>query len=300
MTDSELQPATVVAAYGRRTALRLANGAEVNARIKGRKLQAVCGDRVQARPIENEPDWLIESVDHRKNALTRPNLRGKAEILAANLDLLVAVCADQPAPDWFIVDRYLCAAELMRIAGAVVFNKVDAGSAPPHVVDELDQYAETGYPVAACSARTGNNLEAFTKIVSGNEAIIVGQSGVGKSSLINALTQSEQRTAEISVTRREGKHTTVATIMLPLPGGGYIVDSPGVRDYAPAIAEAADVAAGFPEIRSTAEQCRFANCRHRREPGCAVKAAVDEGRVAARRFESYRRLLNLTEQQQPY
>jgi ribosome biogenesis GTPase len=128
----------------------------------------------------------------------------------------------------------------------------------------------------------------------GKTAIIVGQSGVGKSSLINTLVgKAALRTAQISAKTREGKHTTVNSVMLPLPGGGAVIDSPGVRDYAPALESAAQVVAGFREIDEAGHGCRFANCRHLLEPGCAVKAAVETGDIEARRYESYRRTLRL-------
>jgi len=289
---------TVVAAYGRRMTLLLDSGARVEARVKGKRLQPVCGDRVYASPISNEPDWLILRLAARRNALTRPNQRAQVEVLAANLDLLVAVCADQPQPDWFIVDRYLSAAALMKIAAAVVYNKADTGAVADEVAAELEQYREIGYPALVCSARSGYNLDALAALLAGKTGIVAGQSGVGKSSLINALTRADQRTAAVSTARGEGRHTTVTAVMLPLPGGGFVVDSPGVRDYAPAIANAADVAGGFPELWQYGQRCRFGNCRHRREPGCAVKAAVDDGHISERRYESYRRLLNLTERQE--
>lgn len=295
-----LDPAqgTVVAAYGRRATLRLDDGREIGARIKGKKLAAVCGDRVRARPIADEPDWLIEAVLPRDNALTRPNLKGRTEVLAANLDGLAAVCADSPPPDWFVIDRYLCAAELMGCTGLVVFNKADTGRAPHEVGEELDAYRRIGYPALVCSAKVGVGMAELATELANRTAIVVGQSGVGKSSLINALTGGEQPTAALSTARREGRHTTVASVMLPLPAGGQVVDSPGVRDYAPATGSAAEVDSGFREIRAAAALCRFANCRHRREPGCAVKDAVDGGTIRPRRYESYRRLLNLAERRE--
>lgn len=286
--------ATVTATFSRRMQLRLDDGRLVEARIKGKRLRPVCGDRVETEPLPNEADWLITSVAERKNRLARPNLRGEHEVLAANVDLVVAVAAPVPEPDWFVVDRYLIAAELMGAAGAVVFNKVDNADALPD--DELEIYERIGYPVLRTSAQTGQNVDLLGDLLSGGTAVLVGQSGVGKSSLINRLTGSEDlKTAGVSRKWKEGRHTTVNSVLIPLAAGGAVIDSPGVRDFAPAIDSPGDVEAGFPEIRAAAGECRFANCRHLREPGCAVKDGVDTGRIAARRYESYRRLLRLTE-----
>lgn len=288
--------AQVIATFSRRMRLRLADGSEVDARIKGKRLRPVCGDRVRAEQIPNENDWLITGIADRSNQLNRPNLRGGVEILAANVDQLVVVAAPEPAPDWFIVDRYIAAAEYMRVTAIVVYNKTDLGTSDASAA-ELAVYRHAGYPVIECSAADRSGLDTLGKAMTAQTAIIVGQSGVGKSSLINALMGGEaQRTAAISSRSGEGRHTTVNSVMLDLPGGGRVIDSPGVRDYAPAFESAAAVVAGFREIETASGACRFANCRHRQEPGCAVKAAVESGGISARRYESYRRLLRLTEE----
>lgn len=287
------EPALVVATYSRRMGLRLPGGEEVVARIKGKRLRPVCGDRVEAESIPNETDWLITRVLKRSNELRRPNLRGKIEILAANIDKLLVMAAGTPQPDWAIVDRYLCAAELMSVAAAVVYNKSDLPAAQS--LDEiLADYDRIGYVTVHCSAKTGANLDSVRSILSDGVSIIVGQSGVGKSSLINRLLDDkQQRTASISGKTGEGRHTTVNSALLQLPGGGAVIDSPGVRDYAPAL-QPEDVAAGYREIAKTAQNCRFANCHHLREPGCAVKQAVDDDVISKRRYDSYRHLLALT------
>ena len=287
--------ATVTATYSRRMRLRLEDGSEVDARIKGKRLKAVCGDRVEAEPIPNESDWLITRILERRNELTRPNMRGRVEVLAANLDYLLVVAAAEPKPDWFIVDRYLCAAELMDIEAGIVFNKSDlVDELPEH---ELRVYRRAGYDVECCSAVTGAGLESIGSLLKDQCSIIVGQSGVGKSSIINGLIGDElQPTSAISDKTGEGRHTTVNSAMIDLPGGGMIIDSPGVRDYAPALETSSVAALGFREIQTASQGCRFANCQHLREPGCAVKDDVESGAISSRRYESYRRIVNLTRQ----
>ena len=286
----------VIATYSRRMRLRLAEDKEVEARIKGKKLKPVCGDYVTAEPIDNEDDWLITGICDRENALARPNMRGQVEVLAANVDLLIVVAAAAPEPDWFILDRYLAAAENMRVDAVVVFNKTDLATGDAETTKALGDYAQTGYPVLLCSAETESGIEELQQVIRDQTAIIVGQSGVGKSSIINVLMGGEQqRTTEISAKTGEGKHTTVNSMMLDLPGGGRIIDSPGVRDYAPALDSVPAVVLGFREIEKAGHDCRFANCRHLREPGCAVKSGVENNTISARRYESYRRLLFLTE-----
>ena len=285
--------ALVVATYSRRMQLLLPDGRRVDARIKGKRLKPVCGDHVEAGPIPGEADWLITGICERRNQLTRPNLRGKIEVLAANVDTLLVMAAPAPEPEWSIVDRYLCAAELIGASAAVVFNKVDLPC--PDGVDEiLDDYVRIGYQAVRCSAKTGRNIDEVTGLMREGVSIIVGQSGVGKSSLINRLLEDERlRVGEVSEKSGEGRHTTVNSAMLQLPGGGAVIDSPGVRDYAPAL-QADEVVVGYREIAAAAQACRFANCRHLREPGCAVKEAVEKGTISKRRYDSYRHLLALT------
>jgi ribosome biogenesis GTPase len=286
------EQALITATFSRRMRLRLASGKEVDARIKGKRIKPVCGDRILAEPLEDESDWLITEILPRDNSLNRPNMRGQTEILAANVDLLIVVAAASPEPDWYIVDRYLCAAEAMRIEAAVVFNKTDLLEHGDAFDSALDEYRHIDYSVVSCSADTGQNIHAVEDTIGQKTAIIVGQSGVGKSSIINRLLGGEQqRTAEVSSKTGEGRHTTVNSMMLTLPGGGQMIDSPGVRDYAPALQSATDVIQGFREVETAGHDCRFANCKHLREPGCAVKDAVDNGEISARRYESYRRLL---------
>lgn len=276
--------------------VRLDNDEAVEARIRGKRLRPVCGDMVTLAPLAGESDWLISAIEDRRNALTRPNRRGDTEVLAANLDRLVVVAAGTPTADWFIVDRYLSAAELMQVEAVVVYNKVDL-LAPDADRSELDavvaDYRRIGYPVVLTSAESMQGIAELERALTAGTSILVGQSGVGKSSLVNRLLDDTvQKTAALSTKHREGRHTTVNSVMLTLRSGGRVIDSPGVRDYAPAVASLGDVADGFREIRELSRDCRFKDCRHVQEPGCAVRAGVGSA-VSERRYTSYRRSLNL-------
>ncbi|MEJ2256067.1 MAG: P-loop NTPase, partial [Woeseiaceae bacterium] len=163
----------------------LPDGTEADARIKGKRLKPVCGDLVTIKPLADEDEWLITGIEERRNELTRPNTSGRVEVLAANLDYLCVVAAAAPKPDWFIVDRYLCAAELMAIGAAVVFNKADLVGVA--AVSELDVYRNIGYDVISCSAVTGAGIDDLAIQLQGHRSIIVGQSGVGKSTTATNL-----------------------------------------------------------------------------------------------------------------
>jgi len=301
MKPESPEDALVVATFSRRMRLRLDSGHAVDARLKGKRQRAVCGDRVRAGRIDGESDWLITAVHPRRNALTRPNRRGEAETLAANLDRVCVVAALEPAPDWYIVDRYLAAAELMQVDAAVLVNKTDLLHDKPQLSANLDEarrdYEHLAYPFVALSAEDGTGLDELAQLLASGISILVGQSGVGKSSIINALLDRDaQKTGALSDKHGEGRHTTVNSVLLDLPGGGSVVDSPGVRDYAPALEDSTDAARGFREVQTYSADCRFANCRHLREPQCAVQDAVAAGKISERRYESYRRLVNLTRQ----
>lgn len=284
----------VVSAFGKRLTVEDDRGRQWPAFVARRGLRVVCGDRVVFEPAGDDAEAAVTDRLPRTNELTRPDRRGRVEVLAANIDRIVVVVAPEPPTDPFVTDRYLAAAETMGCDAVVVVNKSDlpAGDDLP-----LEEYARLGYPVLRVSAASGEGLEALGRSLAGHTSILVGQSGVGKSSLVNALVPGGSAAIQsLSRSTGEGRHTTTASVLHALPEGGGLIDSPGVRDYAPALDDPAIAVQGFREIGRLAGECRFGNCRHLREPGCAVKAAVESGAISRRRYESYRRLRRLIEE----
>ncbi len=287
----------IIAAHGRRGRLETESGDLLPYLVQGRRLRVVCGDHVEWVFDDQGTLAVITGITPRTNALERqPPGRPGTEILAANLSMMIIICAPQPEPDWFLVDRYLCTGELMGCSLLLASNKSDLAEQGQeqghHPVAMLDDYKKIGYSCLSVSAQTNQGIDTLRDALHDQTGILVGQSGVGKSSLINRLVPNADITvAPISASTLEGTHTTTASAMHDLPGGGRLIDTPGVRDFVPMIPEARSVQTGFPEILAAAEHCRFGNCRHLREPQCGVKDAVQSGTVTERRYESYKRLL---------
>jgi ribosome biogenesis GTPase / thiamine phosphate phosphatase len=286
--------ARIVAVFGRDLLVRDAAGAEMRARPKGRRLLVVCGDDVLCEYDATHAGVIVTEVKPRRTALFRSNLRGMAEPVVANVTQLVVVLAPKPAPDLFVVDRYLAAATSASIAGTLVLNKQDL-TLDDELRAELDAYSSAGYRTVTCSARSGDGLDALIESCAGEVAALVGQSGVGKSSLVRRLVPHAEAAVGELDRDDEGRHTTTTARMFALPRGGHLIDSPGVRDFAPAIEALEPRTLGFAEVDALAAGCRFQDCLHMREPGCAVQNAVQTGQLRARRYESYRRLRRLYE-----
>jgi ribosome biogenesis GTPase len=282
----------VTATHRRLLYVRNEDGQEQPARMGRRELSIVCGDLVQCEFDAQHGELRVASVEPRRNGLYRSNARGGSELIASNLTQLLVVIAPLPRPDFFVADRYLCAAQCSGIPAVIVLNKSEL-PAPADMERELAAWGAAGVTVARVSAHAGDGLDALKALLSGQTSMLVGQSGVGKSSLLRALLPDCDTPVGALIRDDEGRHTTTATRLYPLPGGGDILDSPGVRDFAPAVDRLDPAALGFAEIDSLSPHCRFSDCRHLREPGCAIRASVDVGGISARRYESYRRLRRL-------
>jgi ribosome biogenesis GTPase len=286
--------ALVVASFGRHLQVRDDRGQRHNARPFGRKLSLVCGDRVRCERNAQNQELHVVATLPRRNALQRSNARGGAEAVVANISLLVIVLAPRPAPDPFMVDRYLAAAASANIQALLLVNKIDLG-VEPELDRELANWERLGYGVQRCAAREARGIAEFAERLRGHTAVVVGQSGVGKSSLLGQLVPlATIETGEL-VREEEGRHTTTASQLYELPGGGELIDSPGVRDFAPAISALEPRSLGFIEVDRAGVSCKFQDCRHMQEPHCGVRAALEAGGIDPRRYESYRRLRRLFE-----
>lgn len=284
--------ARVTGAFGRQVRVCTPDGREFPARPFGRDLDIVCGDTVRCRADERHGEVHVLEVLPRRTALYRTNARGRAEAVLANLTRLLVVIAPLPAPDLFVADRYLAAAESARIEPLLVLNKADLGIEAV-LADALGGYTLAGYRCIEVSAASGAGLEALRSACHGHTAALVGQSGVGKSSLAAELLPAERIEIGALARAAEGRHTTTASRLFELPGGGSLIDAPGVRDFAPALEYLEPRSLGFVEVERLAGGCRFLDCQHLREPDCAVRAAVEQGQMDPRRYESYRRLRRL-------
>ncbi len=257
---------------------------------------AVIGDRVRLTRLEEEPgEGILEEVEERTNRFARrqPGSRGryKEDVLVANLDVLFVVFAcGSPPMNPRLLDRFLVLAELDRIPVEIVANKVDQVSR-----DEAEAafapYAALGYPVHYTDALTPVGVDALRARMAGALSSVVGPSGVGKSSLLNAVEPGlEAAVREISGTLHKGRHTTRVAELHPLSVGGWVADTPGIRELASFELPEGSLAECFPEMRPHLGACRFADCAHDAEPGCAIRAAVEAGEISEARYDSYLRI----------
>jgi len=288
-----MSAARVTVTHRRLLHVRTEDGREAVARPARRELSIVCGDFVRCELDGRHGELNVVAVEPRKSALYRTNARGGSELIAANLSLLLVVVAPLPRPDFFVVDRYLCAALCGGLAAAVVLNKSEL-PVDGEIARELAAFSAAGYRCLRVSAQQEAAMDELSAWLPDQTAMLVGQSGVGKSSLLRKLVPASDAPIGELIRDDEGRHTTTASRLYEVPGGGEIIDSPGVRDFAPAIDRLERSDLGFREIEALAPQCRFADCRHLHEPDCAVRAAAGAA-FSARRYESYRRLRRLYE-----
>ena len=274
-------------------------------RIEGLKTTnpVAAGDEVA---IELEgTDYTIKSIYPRKNYIVRKstNLSKQMQILASNIDrAYLLVTLKSPVTQIAFIDRFLVAAESFRIPTTILFNKVDLFGPKEHtLLKELTEiYSQIGYPCHPISAENQENITFLRAEIQGKQVMISGNSGVGKTTLVNALDSTlNLRTGEISQVHEQGKHTTTFAEMHALQSGGYIIDTPGIRAFGLVDLDKEHYKDYFPEMRELIGECRFHNCKHLNEPHCAVKKATDSGEIAESRYQSYVQLM-LEDENDPY
>jgi ribosome small subunit-dependent GTPase A len=274
--------------------------AKGNLRLRGFRSTnpIVVGDHVEVTLSEGQGEeeaHYIRDILPRKNYIIRraANLSKESHILAANIDASLLICTvAAPETSTTFIDRFLATAEAYRVPTELVFNKIDLY--PPEATEYMEEliqlYTSIGYPCHRVSATTGEGVVDLIDHLKGKITLFSGHSGVGKSTLINQLIPGvELRTGSISLAHFKGMHTTTFSQMIPLPypEGGYLIDTPGIKGFGMLEMEEAEVSHYFPELFEISKACRFGNCTHTHEPGCAVREAVDEGRIAPSRYVSY-------------
>lgn len=288
-------PGLVIVNYGKHLLVEDEAGTLINCVSRRGIDPIVCGDRVHWQKSGDNAGVVVALLP-RNTVLLRNTGSQSQRPLAANIDQLVIEAATEPELDSFLLDKYTVAAELAQTSALIVINKADLLSEQERdTIDVLlQEYRDIGYTCLYTSALKNTGIDEFRAQLSGKNSILVGQSGVGKSSLVKRLLPDlDITTGKLSVASGQGKHTTTATTLYHLPCGGALIDSPGVRDFKLGSVESIRLGSGFREFHPLLGQCRFNDCLHRSEPGCAVTDAVEQGRISKRRMQSYRRLLEL-------
>jgi ribosome biogenesis GTPase len=289
----------VIANYGVSVELEGSDGQTLRCQLRQNLPQLVVGDRVVWQSAAE--GGVVTALHPRRSELSRPDFHGNLRPVAANIDQIMVVAAPAPAYSPEMIDQYLAAAELTGITPVLVFNKFDLidNENAKAVEDLLESYRRLGYEVLTASTRDSHGLDILRQRLGGKTSVFVGQSGVGKSSLVKALLpELEINVGELSAQSGLGQHTTSTSRLYHLPEGGQLIDSPGVREFRLWPMESSELIHGFREFLPYLGQCKFRDCSHENEPGCALREAVERGEIEARRLSSYQRIVAQLEQYQ--
>lgn len=286
------QQGLVISYYGSTVSVETADGREIPCHLRRNQELPVVGDEIYFELEAGSVSGIVKGILPRRTVLARADNRGRMKPIAANIDVLVIVMSPPPVFSADLVDRYLAAAELLGIESVLVVNKSDLMLDSNEAFEAvLDIYRAIPYPVVLSSVKAKGGLDQLAALLAGRRGVLVGPSGVGKSSLIAALSSQDWiRIGEVSASG-SGKHTTTASRLYHLDDGGALIDSPGVRDFQLWPLTKVEVLRGFREFQDYLSGCRFRDCVHAVEPGCAVQQAVADGRISAARYQSYQELL---------
>lgn len=278
----------VVAAHGRQYVVELADGSRLPCFPRGKKSEVACGDYVDLKR-SSEDQGVIEAIQPRRSLLYRSN-EIRQKLIAANVDQLVIVVATEPAFSDELVARALLAADSEDIETLIILNKADLADKLPAARAQLATLSGLGYPILELSAL--DHAEDLRPFLQGKTSVLVGQSGMGKSTLVNALIPAANAaTREISQALDSGKHTTTHATLYHLDADSHLIDSPGLQEFGLGHLDRQDIENAFREFRPYLGQCRFRDCRHDREPDCALNAAVSAGKIEKSRFSIYHRIV---------
>jgi ribosome biogenesis GTPase / thiamine phosphate phosphatase len=290
--DGTEQKGLLVAHFGANALIEDSEGKAIRCHLRKNMEPCITGDYVLWR-LENNQTGVVVSVLPRKSVLSRPE-RKKQKLIAANIDAIVIVTAPPPLFSLYLIDRYLIASENLNIKPIILLNKVDLldENTLAKMKEELSLYEKIGYPVLYSSIYLSEGLKSLTDNLKDKIAVLVGVSGVGKSSIIATLTHDlDILIADTSVASGFGKHTTTTTHLYHLPEGGHLIDSPGVREFDLGPLSFDDIIRGFVEFHPYLGYCKFRDCKHVGEPDCAIDEAIRENKIHPSRFASFCEIL---------
>jgi ribosome biogenesis GTPase / thiamine phosphate phosphatase len=283
------QEGLIVAHFGATAEVCSLSGQKYRCHLRKNSEPCITGDRVLWRK-ESEQTGIVVALLPRTSLLSRPETSTRNKLIAANIDAIIIVTSPPPILSLKMLDRYLVAAENLSIQPIILLNKMDL--LKPNALEVLEEtlalYEKIGYPVIYSTTRLPNGLDRLKTVLANKIAVLVGVSGVGKSSIISALThQADIMIGDVSESTGLGKHTTTATRLYHLPTGGALIDSPGVREFALWHMSPDAILQGFIDFKPYVDQCKFSNCKHQSEPGCALRQALEDKKIDERRWQSY-------------
>ena len=291
--DVPKQAGTVIANFGATLIVENERKQAFRCTLRQNIPPLVSGDHIVWQQVDDETGVVV-ALHERSSFLARPDRRGHAKVIAANIDQIMIVSACKPALNTRLIDRYLVAAETAHITPSIIFNKIDLLDRADlqEIEQQLQAYQDLGYTVLYTSTKQDHGMDALQSCLLDKTSVFVGQSGVGKSSLINALLpEAMAHVAEVSQSTQKGRHTTTMARLYHLPSGGQIIDSPGIREFGLWQVSQQQLAEGFREFRPFLGQCRFRDCLHEDEPGCLIRENTATGKITEQRWQSYRRIL---------
>ena len=306
LDESGTQTARVISHHGRQLYAETEKLEKIKCKIRQNLGDIACGDYVLVQQVRDTSDLtendtqptdlqnVVVAVKERSNLLVKTGFAGVSKPVAANIGQLVIVTSLKPKPNPYLIDRYLTAAENLPAKALIIINKVDLlDFESKGIVDDMTcLYRDIGYHVISCSVKQDTGIEEIAHALSNTTSILVGLSGVGKSSIVKAILPKEViKIGETSEATGEGKHTTTVSALYHLRDNGIIIDSPGVRDFTPINKSVDEITNGFIDVRRFDGACKFSNCSHHHEPGCAMIQAVKDGDLNEQRFNNYLRLV---------